>query len=122
ARNVASSSSARRATVRNSTSRSVAPMCCDPTTSSSSKRGSFEHKEMLMTVERALKVLWLRRATLIGTVLVALSIAAVGSLLAPKTYVAELTLVIDIKGGDPLAETTLSWQLLSTYIASQREI
>jgi len=77
---------------------------------------------MLMTVERALKVLWLRRATLIGTVLVALSIAAVGSLLAPKTYVAELTLVIDIKGGDPLAETTLSSQLLSTYIASQREI
>lgn len=75
-----------------------------------------------MSLERVLKVLWVRRATFIAVVLACVTIAAVASFLAPKRYVAELTLVVDIKGSNPLAETALSSPLLSTYVATQREI
>ena len=75
-----------------------------------------------MSLERVFEVLWIRRSALIASVFVVVTIAAVASSLAPKQYVAELTLVVDFKGGDPLAETALSSPLLSTYVATQREI
>jgi chain length determinant protein EpsF len=75
-----------------------------------------------MSLERVFTVLWARRAALIAVVFGCVTIAAVASFLAPKKYVAELTLVVDIKGSDPLAETALSSPLLSTYVATQREI
>lgn len=75
-----------------------------------------------MTLERVFKVLWARRAVLVMSVFVCVGIVATASILAPKKYVAELTLVVDVKGSDPLADTALSSPLLSSYIATQREI
>jgi|HigsolmetaAR203D_1030402.scaffolds.fasta_scaffold00011_136 succinoglycan biosynthesis transport protein ExoP len=75
-----------------------------------------------MTLERVLRVLWARRTLFIVSVAVCVTIAAVASALAPKKYVAELALVVDFKGSDPLAQSALSSPLLSTYIATQREI
>lgn len=75
-----------------------------------------------MTLERVFKVLWARRALLVLSVFCCVGIAAIASILAPKKYVAELTLVVDVKGSNPLAETALSSPLLSSYIATQREI
>ena len=75
-----------------------------------------------MTLERVFKVLWARRAVLVMSVFVCVSLVAIASILAPKKYVAELTLVVDVKGSAPLADTALSSPLLSSYIATQREI
>ncbi len=75
-----------------------------------------------MTLERVFKVLWARRAVLVMSVFVCVGIVAIASILAPKKYIAELTLVVDVKGSDPLADTALSSPLLSSYIATQREI
>ncbi len=75
-----------------------------------------------MTLERVFKVLWARRAALVMSVFVCVGLVATASILAPKKYIAELTLVVDVKGSDPLADTALSSPLLSSYIATQREI
>lgn len=75
-----------------------------------------------MTLERVFKVLWARRTVLVLSVFTCVGIVAIASILAPKKYVAELTLVVDFKGSDPLADTALSSPLLSSYIATQREI
>lgn len=75
-----------------------------------------------MTLHRALQVLWARRARISLVVAAALLASATASLLMPKTFEAEATLVVDFKGSDPLAQSNLSSPLLSTYMATQREI
>ncbi len=75
-----------------------------------------------MPLQRALLVLWARRSLIVPILVASVGLTAVASLLVPKSYVAETALVIDFKGGDPLAQSNLSSPLLSTYMATQKQI
>lgn len=75
-----------------------------------------------MNLQRAVRVLWARRTLLVVAVGVSVGLAAIATLLAPKKYVADMALVVDAKGSDPLADTALSSPLLTAYMTTQREI
>jgi uncharacterized protein involved in exopolysaccharide biosynthesis len=76
----------------------------------------------MMGLSQVLRILR-GRAAMFATVLIGV-VAAVGvvSLLSPKKYVAELALVADIKGDDPLNNGALAPSLVPTYLATQTEI
>jgi len=57
--------------------------------------------------------------TIVGAVVMVVGII---SLLSPKTYVAELALVVDLTGNDPMKESALAPALVPTHLATQTEI
>ncbi|MET0658516.1 MAG: GNVR domain-containing protein [Steroidobacteraceae bacterium] len=75
-----------------------------------------------MSLPRAFLVLWVRRSWIVTILSSIVALTAIVSLLVPKSYVAETVLVIDFKGGDPLAQSNLSSPLLSTYMNTQKQI
>src|SRR5690606_8939195 len=55
-------------------------------------------------------------------VLVVVGGVALVSLFSPKKYVAELALVVDLQGNDPMKETPLAPMLVPSHLATQTEI
>jgi chain length determinant protein EpsF len=66
----------------------------------------------------------LRGRALLFTAIVLLVVTAVGfiSLISPKKYVAELALVVDVQGNDPMKESALAPSLVPTHLSTQTEI
>lgn len=76
----------------------------------------------MMGLAQMLRILRGRAALFMTVVLVVLAGVAVVSLLAPKKYVAELALVVDLQGNDPMKEQALAPALVPTHLATQTEI
>ena len=76
----------------------------------------------MMGLAQMLRIL--RGRALLFTAIVAAVVLSVGmiSLLSPKRYVAELALVVDLKGNDPMKESALAPALVPTHLATQTEI
>lgn len=76
----------------------------------------------MMGLAQILRVL--RGRALLFTAIVLAVLAGVGliSLLSPKKYVAELALVVDLQGNDPMKESALAPALVPTHLATQTEI
>lgn len=76
----------------------------------------------MMGLAQMLRIL--RGRALLLTAIVLLVVTAVGliSLISPKKYVAELALVVDVQGNDPVKEAALAPALVPTHLATQTEI
>ena len=75
-----------------------------------------------MTISQIVRILWARRRLFVGVSFVVVASVAAVSLIMPKKYEAELALVVDIKGGEPLGDPALAPQLVPSYLATQAEI
>jgi chain length determinant protein EpsF len=75
-----------------------------------------------MSLLNVLLIIRGRKKLFFGIVFTVVAAVALVSLLSPREYTAELALVADFKGSDPLSESTLAPQLLPTYLATQAEI
>jgi succinoglycan biosynthesis transport protein ExoP len=76
----------------------------------------------MMGLAQMLRVLRGRIGLFTFIVLLVVSAVAVVSLLSPKKYVAELALVVDLQGNDPMKEGPLAPALVPTHLATQTEI
>jgi succinoglycan biosynthesis transport protein ExoP len=76
----------------------------------------------MMGLAQMLRVLRGRALLFTAIVLVVVTGVAVISLLSPKKYVAELALVVDLQGTDPMKETALAPMLVPAHLATQTEI
>jgi succinoglycan biosynthesis transport protein ExoP len=76
----------------------------------------------MMGLAQMLRIL--RGRALLFTAIVLLVVMAVGliSLISPKEYVAELALVVDVQGNDPMKEAALAPSLVPTHLSTQTEI
>jgi succinoglycan biosynthesis transport protein ExoP len=76
----------------------------------------------MMGLAQMLRIL--RGRALLFTAIVLLVVTAVGliSLISPKKYVAELALVVDVQGNDPMKEAALAPALVPTHLSTQTEI
>ena len=76
----------------------------------------------MMGLAQILRIL--RGRALLFTTVVLLVVTAVGliSLISPKKYVAELALVVDVQGNDPMKESALAPSLVPTHLSTQTEI
>jgi succinoglycan biosynthesis transport protein ExoP len=76
----------------------------------------------MMGLAQMLRIL--RGRALLFTAIVLLVVTAVGfiSLISPKKYVAELALVVDVQGNDPMKESALAPSLVPTHLSTQTEI
>src|SRR5688572_14533571 len=76
----------------------------------------------MMGLAQMLRIL--RGRALLFTAVVLLVVTAVGliSLISPKQYVAELALVVDVQGNDPMKEAALAPALVPTHLSTQTEI
>lgn len=76
----------------------------------------------MMGLAQMLRIL--RGRALLFTAIVLLVVTAVGliSLISPKKYVAELALVVDLQGNDPMKEAALAPMLVPTHLSTQTEI
>jgi chain length determinant protein EpsF len=76
----------------------------------------------MMGLAQMLRIL--RGRALLFTAVVLLVVTAVGliSLISPKKYVAELALVVDVQGNDPMKEAALAPSLVPTHLSTQTEI
>jgi chain length determinant protein EpsF len=76
----------------------------------------------MMGLAQMLRIL--RGRALLFTAVVLLVVTAVGliSLISPKKYVAELALVVDMQGNDPMKEAALAPALVPTHLSTQTEI
>lgn len=76
----------------------------------------------MMGLAQILRIL--RGRALLFTAVVLLVVTAVGliSLISPKKYVAELALVVDMQGNDPMKEAALAPALVPTHLSTQTEI
>ncbi len=75
-----------------------------------------------MTLSQIFRILWARRRLFITVLFVAVAAVAAVSFIVPKKYLAELAIVVDVKGGDALTDGSLAPQLVPTYLATQAEI
>ncbi|MDY6947389.1 MAG: chain length determinant protein EpsF [Pseudomonadota bacterium] len=75
-----------------------------------------------MGLAQMLRVLRGRAVLFTAIVLAVLTAVAVISLLSPKKYVAELALVVDLQGTDPMKQTALAPMLVPAHLATQTEI
>lgn len=75
-----------------------------------------------MVISQILNIVLGRKALFLAVVCSVVALVAAISLLSPKQYMAELALVIDTKGNDPLADATLAPALVPAYLATQAEI
>ena len=76
----------------------------------------------MMGLAQMLRVLRGRAVLFTTIVLVVVTGVAVISLLSPKKYVAELALVVDLQGNDPMKEQALAPMLVPAHLATQTEI
>jgi chain length determinant protein EpsF len=76
----------------------------------------------MMGLAQMLRVLRGRAVLFTTIVLVVVTGVALISLLSPKKYVAELSLVVDLQGNDPMKETALAPMLVPSHLATQTEI
>lgn len=76
----------------------------------------------MMGLAQMLRVLRGRAVLFTAIVLMVVTGVAVISLLSPKKYVAELALVVDLQGTDPMKETALAPMLVPAHLATQTEI
>ena len=76
----------------------------------------------MMGLAQMLRVLRGRALLFTTIVLVIVTGVAVMSFLSPKKYVAELALVVDLQGSDPMKEQALAPMLVPTHLATQTEI
>ncbi len=75
-----------------------------------------------MTPGQALQLLWARRR-LLGGICGAIVLAAAGlSLLLPKTYVAEVSVVVDSKSTDPVSGVEQPSELSPSNVATQADV
>lgn len=76
----------------------------------------------MMGLAQMLRIL--RGRALLLTAIVLLVVTAVGlvSLISPKKYVAELALVVDVQGNDPMKEAAIAPSLVPTHLSTQTEI
>jgi chain length determinant protein EpsF len=76
----------------------------------------------MMGLAQMLRIL--RGRALMFTAIVLLVVIAVGliSLIAPKKYVSELALVVDVQGNDAMKEAALAPSLVPQHLATQTEI
>jgi succinoglycan biosynthesis transport protein ExoP len=75
-----------------------------------------------MTATQIIRILWARRRLMFVVLCTVVGAVAAVSLVLPKQYEAELALVVDIKGDNPLGEGALAPQLVPTYLSTQAEI
>jgi chain length determinant protein EpsF len=76
----------------------------------------------MMGLAQMLRVLRGRAGLFMTIVLLVVTGVALVSLLSPKKYVAELALVVDLQGNDPMKEAPLAPALVPTHLATQTEI
>lgn len=75
-----------------------------------------------MTLPQIFRILWARRRLFFTVLMLCVGTVAAVSFIVPKKYLAELAIVVDVKGGDPLSDAALAPQLVPTYLATQAEI
>ncbi len=75
-----------------------------------------------MTVQQFLLILWARRKVVLLTFFVTVLTTLVVSLLTPKRYTAETSVVIDVKSPDPIAGMVLPGMMAPGYMATQVDI
>lgn len=76
----------------------------------------------MMGLAQMLRVLRGRALLFITIVMVVVTGVALISLISPKKYVAELALVVDLQGNDPMKDTALAPALVPSHLATQTEI
>src|SRR3954471_1929588 len=75
-----------------------------------------------MNATQIWRVIFARRHMIIAFTMTIVAIVAGISLLMPKKYRAELAIVVDIKGGNPLNDAALAPQLVPSYLTTQAQI
>ncbi|QGZ41780.1 chain length determinant protein EpsF [Pseudoduganella flava] len=75
-----------------------------------------------MNLSQLLLILRARKKMVIGTLLLVVVVTLAVSLLLPKTYQANSTLLLNYKGVDPLTGLTMPGQLMPGYMATQIDI
>src|SRR3954451_11642571 len=103
----------------------MAPTPCKRTTSSTSRKACFEyriHGSGGMNATQIWRVIYARRHMIIALTMTIVAIVAGVSLLMPKKYRAELAIVVDIKGSNPLNDAALAPQLVPSYLTTQAQI
>src|SRR5690348_2783763 len=91
-------------------------MCC------SSKKVCFDDRGVAMSLTQIWRIVWARRSLVICVFVTVVGLVAIANILAPRKYLAEVALVVDTRGTDPLADNTLAPQLVPAYISTQVEI
>lgn len=76
----------------------------------------------MMGLAQMLRILRGRALLFVAVVFMVVATVGVISLLSPKEYVAELALVVDLQGNDPMKEAALAPALVPTHLATQTEI
>jgi succinoglycan biosynthesis transport protein ExoP len=75
-----------------------------------------------MTPSQTLQLLWARRRLLTWTLGGIVAAVAALSLLLPKTYVAEVSVVVDSKSTDPVSGVEQAAELLPSNVATQADV
>jgi succinoglycan biosynthesis transport protein ExoP len=75
-----------------------------------------------MTLSQIVRILWARRRLCFTVFCTIVGLVAAVSLLMPKEYIAEIALVVDMKGGDPLNDGSLAPASVPAYMGTQTEI
>ena len=76
----------------------------------------------MMGLAQMLRILKGRLLLFVAVVLSVVAAVGIISVLSPKKYVAELALVVDLQGSDPMKQSALAPALVPTYLATQTEI
>jgi chain length determinant protein EpsF len=75
-----------------------------------------------MTLSKFLQVLWARRKLFIGVLFSVVALVLALCLVLPRTYTAQVSLVADLKGVDPVTGSMLPAQLMPSFISTQMDI
>jgi len=75
-----------------------------------------------MSVQQFFLILFARKKTIVGTLLVVVALAVGFCLMQGKTYKATASVLLNYKGVDPLTGMTMPGQLLPGYMATQIDI
>ena len=75
-----------------------------------------------MSLQQFFIILWSRKILVMSGFLVTVAMTLLVSLLMPKQYVATTALVLDQRGIDPITGMVLPAQLLSGYMATQKDV
>lgn len=75
-----------------------------------------------MDFQELIEVLRGRLRLIVGVVVLSVVTAGGITLMTPNTYTATTTLIIDVKTPDPFGNSTMPIQLVSSYMATQRDV
>ena len=75
-----------------------------------------------MNATQIWRVIYARRHMILALTMTIVALVAGISLTMPKKYRAELAIVVDIKGGNPLNDAALAPQLVPSYLTTQAQI